>query len=350
MLTGQAPFRGDNPVAVAYQHVNQNPVPPSKINPAVSPALDAVVLRGLSKDRFTRFQSAAEFRQDVEAAAAGAVTVKKQPQAKGFETTLFGVNPEVTAGSDATFRQLSVDQDARVARTQNRPPVAWIFAGVVVMLAVIFGVGYWALHLTVAPLPTSSITVPDVSAKSYDDGATALEKLKLVPREVQETSDTVAEGDIIRTTPEAGLKTSPKQVVTVYVSSGRPAVAIPDVSGMTLKAAEKAIKAKKLTVGEVSKQASPSVKKGVVISTTPNGGFEGQAGDLIDIVVSSGLVKVPSVVGQAATDAGNTLSALKLNVIVQANYGCTGGTVTSQSLPPGNQAQGSSITIDVCTG
>ncbi|MDB5280854.1 MAG: pknB, partial [Ferruginibacter sp.] len=54
LLTGQAPFRGENPVAVAYQHVNQNPVAPSTLNPKVSPALDAVVLRALSKDRFTR--------------------------------------------------------------------------------------------------------------------------------------------------------------------------------------------------------------------------------------------------------------------------------------------------------
>jgi len=160
----------------------------------------------------------------------------------------------------------------------------------------------------------------------------------------------VAEGDIIRTSPEAGIKTSPKQVVTVYVSSGRPSVTIPSVSGMSQKNAEKALREKKLVVGEVSKETSASVKKGVVIRTTPTGGFEGQAGDLVDLVISTGKVKVPSVVGQSATDAGNTLAALKLNVVVQPNYGCTGGAVTSQSLPPGNHDQGSTITIGVCTG
>ncbi|MEJ1230791.1 MAG: protein kinase [Galbitalea sp.] len=69
MLTGQAPFRGENPVAVAYQHVNQIPIPPSSLVPTVSPGIDAVVAKALAKDRFSRYQSAAEFREDVEAAA-----------------------------------------------------------------------------------------------------------------------------------------------------------------------------------------------------------------------------------------------------------------------------------------
>src|ERR1700712_3899995 len=75
MLTGKAPFYGENPVAVAYQHVNQIPPAPSSINRAVPAALDAVTLRALSKDRFARYQSAAEFRDEVEAAGAGAAPV-----------------------------------------------------------------------------------------------------------------------------------------------------------------------------------------------------------------------------------------------------------------------------------
>jgi serine/threonine protein kinase len=71
LLTGRAPFRGDSPVAVAYQHVSEAPVPPSTVAPAVSPALDAVVLRALAKDRFERFQTAADFRSDVHAAGEG---------------------------------------------------------------------------------------------------------------------------------------------------------------------------------------------------------------------------------------------------------------------------------------
>ncbi len=62
LLTGQPPFRGDTAVAVAYQHVSEAPVPPNVLNPAISPALNAVVLHALAKDRFERFQTAADFR------------------------------------------------------------------------------------------------------------------------------------------------------------------------------------------------------------------------------------------------------------------------------------------------
>src|SRR5690606_6414803 len=77
LLTGRPPFQGDRPAAVAYQHISEPVVRPSTINPKVSPALDAVVLHALAKDKFERFQSAAEFRADLDAAAAGEIPAPK---------------------------------------------------------------------------------------------------------------------------------------------------------------------------------------------------------------------------------------------------------------------------------
>src|SRR5690606_15163087 len=62
LLTGRAPFQGERAAAVAYQHISEAPPKPSSINPSVSPALDAIVLRSLAKDKFERFQTAPEFR------------------------------------------------------------------------------------------------------------------------------------------------------------------------------------------------------------------------------------------------------------------------------------------------
>src|SRR5690348_17437767 len=71
LLTGQPPFIGDNPVSVAYQHVREDPRPPSALNPDVPPAVDAVVLKALSKNRMNRYQSAGEMRADLLRAASG---------------------------------------------------------------------------------------------------------------------------------------------------------------------------------------------------------------------------------------------------------------------------------------
>src|SRR5262249_34420503 len=65
LITGEPPFTGDSPVAVAYQHVREDPTPPSHQNPQISPALDAVVLKAMSKNPANRYQSAAEMRSDL---------------------------------------------------------------------------------------------------------------------------------------------------------------------------------------------------------------------------------------------------------------------------------------------
>ena len=65
MLTGEPPFVGDSPVAVAYQHVREDPMPPSQRHEGISPELDAVVLKALAKNPDNRYQTAAEMRTDL---------------------------------------------------------------------------------------------------------------------------------------------------------------------------------------------------------------------------------------------------------------------------------------------
>jgi serine/threonine protein kinase len=354
LLTGQAPFRGENPVAVAYQHVNQNPVPPSSLNPKVSHALDAVVLRALSKDRFSRFQSATEFREDLEAAGAGAAPVRRAAvPVNDFNATLFGVNPLATAGSETALRQLTIDQEAREARTQSRPPVAWIWAGIALMLVIIIAVVVWTLNLHSANSGFASglsVKVPKVSGEIYDQAKSDLTKAKLQPTEQSETSATVQQNVVIRTVPAAGAGVAPGQIVMVYVSIGPSAVSIPDVSGLSVGKAKSTLSQFGFVLGKTTHQDSPNIGKGVIISSTPQGGSQGSAGESVDIVVSTGMITVPSVVSQSSAAAGSALSALQLNVTVVGDSTCTGGKVTNQSLPPGKHPQHSKISITVCTG
>jgi serine/threonine-protein kinase len=357
LLTGRAPFRGDNPVAVAYQHVNSEAVPPSSLNPRVSPALDAVVLRALAKDRFERYQSAAEFREDVEAAAAGSVPLRKQVATNDFNATLFGVNPSSVAGSEATLRQLTVGTDERVPRTQSRPPVAWIWAGIASMVVIIGVVIFWTFSLAPAQLTGHvSVNVPNVAGQTYEDGSKTLEDKKLVPQKFTEASDTIAEGVIIRTDPEAGTTVSPGLQVKVYVSLGETPATVPNVSNMLEADAVKAITDKKLTYGSTTTAYSPDIKAGVVIDSDPKGGSTVRTdgttireGDTVNLIVSNGLVQVPDVTGQPIAGASATLTALQLNIKVQVDNTCTGGVVAAQSIV-GDNPQKSEITLRYCSG
>ena len=357
LLTGRAPFRGDNPVSVAYQHVNSEAAAPSSINPKVSPALDAVVLRSMAKDRFQRYQSANEFRDDVESAAAGSVPMRKQVAANDFNSTLFGVNPTSVAGSEATLRQLTVDADDRSVRTQSRPPVAWIWAGIATMVVIIAAVIFWTFNLAPAQLTGNvSATVPSVAGQSYEDGSKALEAAKLVPQKLTEASKTVAEGVIIRTDPDAGTTVSPGLQVKVYVSLGETPVVAPNVKNMLEADAKAAILAKKLVYGSSTTTYSPDIAAGIVINSDPAGGAtvgaDGKTireGSTINLIVSNGLVQIPDVTGQPIAAASKTLTDLQLNIKVQVDSACSGGVVASQSIK-GDAAQKSPITLIYCSG
>ena len=356
LLTGRAPFRGDNPVAVAYQHVNSDPVAPSTLNPRVSPALDAGVLRALAKDRFSRYQSAGEFRADVEAAAAGEVPARTQLVANDFNATLFGVNPSSVAGSEATLRQLTVDNDERLVRTQSRPPVAWIWAGIASMVVIIAAVIFWTFNLAPAQLTANvAVQVPDVVGQTYADGSASLIDDGLVPEKVAQTSDTVPEGAIISTDPAAGITVNPGLTVTVYVSLGETPVTVPNVANMTEADAIAALQAKGLKYGSTTQTYSASVRQGVVIDSDPPGGSERVGSEVIrighevNLIVSNGLVQVPDVTGKSIAEASSALNAIGLNPTVQVDQGCSGGTVASQSIV-GDQPQKSPISLRYCGG
>ncbi|MCU1545119.1 MAG: pknB [Homoserinimonas sp.] len=350
LLTGRPPFRGERAAAVAYQHISEPPVAPSTINPNISPALDAVVLHALNKDKFERFQTASDFRSDLESAGAGQLPARKLVS-NDFQSTLFGVNPSATAESEATLRQLASDNTERTTRTQNRPPVAWIWAGITVMIAILVAVTFWVVNLT----PTSisdglSVPVPDIVGAQYESGSRTLTDLGLVPSRFDVTSEDVTEGEIIRTDPEAGAQLGDGQIVRLYVSTGKASTAVPRLVNMTEANAIAALEARGLRHGITSTQNDPSVPAGTVISSDPKDGTEVRVGEEVDLTVSSGNITVPSVVGQPISEANTVMTNLGMNVVAEQDPGCTGQGVTGQSLAPGDHPQRSSIRLTYCSG
>ena len=349
LLTGRAPFRGERAAAVAYQHISEPPANPSSHNAKVSPALDAVVLYSLNKDKFERYQTASEFRSDLETAGAGEVPARRLPT-NGVSSTLFGINPSTNAGSDATLRQLTAD-DERSLRTQPRPPVAWIWAGVALMAAVLITVGIWVTKLPQQQAfgDNLSVTVPDIVGTTDSVGKEVLTQEGLTPVQFGQASDTIAEDIVISTDPVAGTKVSPDQPVKVYVSAGRNPTTVPRLDALSEADATKAIAARNLALGGVNTDYSTTVPAGFVISSSPQSNAQVREGAEIDLVVSNGLVQIPTVVGQPINTANTTLGALLLQINAVQDTGCTGGAVTMQSLALGDHPQGSSITLTYCT-
>nr|WP_217274831.1 Stk1 family PASTA domain-containing Ser/Thr kinase [Rathayibacter sp. VKM Ac-2835] len=353
LLTGRAPFRGDTPVAVAYQHVSETPPAPSSINPAVSPALDGVVARALSKDRYERFQGAAEFRDDLRDAAAG-----RLPDHRPIDeltTSLFAARGGGMNDSELALRQLA--EDNSIVRTQRRPPVLWIWSSIVVLAVIVAALVIWVLTLQpTTTLPSQSREVPALTGTSYDSAQSTLTELDLVASQLAEFDDTVPAGEVIRTDPGSGTIVAPETVIRVYVSQGPQPVAVPETAGSTLEEAIAALTGAGFSEGSQTRQNSPTVPADVVLSSTPDGGQQLEPGTQVDLVVSSGQVTLPDLVGQTLSTALATLASEQLQLIgeeapdetcesVRANP-----PITTQSVAPGDVPQGSTIELGFCAG
>jgi eukaryotic-like serine/threonine-protein kinase len=351
MLTGRPPFRGDTPVAVAYQHVSETAVAPSTVNPKVSPAMDVVVARALAKDRFERYQTVAEFRADLELAAAGKVPMQKQNDE--FSETLFGAPPSAVSGPEAAFRQLSEDQT--MTRTQRRPPVIWVWAGIAIMAVVIVAVLAWVLRLAPSTtMPDTSRKVPNLSGQTLDKATAELDGMKLKWTQTSESSPTYPQGQVIRTDPAAGIVVATGDTISIVVSTGKKTVAVPDVHNMTVEAATAALQQAGLTVGPTTSENSPSVPANVVITTDPAANTQAHEGDAIGLHVSSGKVTLTDLTGQTIQAATGILSQLGLTANPKPDPTCPqdkgAPLVHTQSVSPGDVPQGTTVDLTYCSG
>ncbi|MEV5070310.1 Stk1 family PASTA domain-containing Ser/Thr kinase [Microbacterium sp. LMI12-1-1.1] len=350
LLTGRQPFRGDSPVAVAYQHVSEAPVPPSEVNDTVPRALDTVALRALAKDPFQRYQDAAGFREALDATVDGRQPSKRQVGALTSE--LYGPNPRQAAETARSLRQLSTDTTMK--RTQAGPPVAWIWAGVALLAVLLISLLFWVL--TIQPrddLPDNVREVPDVSGMTYERANEALADADLRAIRVDEENTEVAAGNVIRTDPEAGTSVTPDQQVSVYVSTGQQMSTVPTLVGLGQDAATAAITTAGLQLGTVTPQNDKDLAAGTVISSDPVDGASVAAGTMVNLVVASGRVAIDDVRGYTVDAATRELEEVGLTVTAQEDPNCAGAdpaTVQSQSLTPGDVPVHSEITLIYCTG
>ena len=350
MLTGRPPFRGDSPVAVAYQHVSETPVPPTEVDEQLPRALDAIVLRALAKDPYQRFPDAASFRAALTGSGEGHAPSKKQIGALTSE--LYGPNPRHAQETARTLRQLSTD--TTMTRTQSGPPVAWIWAGVALLAVLLVSVLFWVVTIAVRPpdTPTASITVPNLVDMTQSDATAKLDDLGLKADLRDEASADFAEDHVIRSTPGTGAKLSKGESVIVYVSTGADTVAVPVLEGLGLDAAKAALETAGLKLGTVTQKNDANAAAGTVLWASEDAESDVAPDTIVNLYVANGKVVVTNMEGFAMEAATRELEKLGLTANPAELGACAEGqspnTVLSMSVAPGEVAIHSTVDLRYC--
>jgi serine/threonine-protein kinase len=367
LLTGRPPFTGDSPVAIAYQHVRENPIPPSRLDPSLPPWADSIVLKAMAKSPNDRYQSAAEMQADIQRAASGMqVAASMQPptrvdyyeqqrtQQMG-QQTMMGVAPTTVSPYQQTGYQTGYqqpygygngghDDGGQDQRRGSRRWIPWVISGLVVLAAIIV-----AVIMLNNGGSGGTANVPLVNGESYAQAATQIKAAGLNPVRNNESSSVKA-GLVISTNPDNGNSVAKNSNVTVNVS-GPANIALPNLQGQQSSAAQQQLKSAGFSNVSVVSDSQSTLPNNEVDHQSPQAGSY-PPNQAITLYVSGGGIKVPSVSNDTAAEAMATLTGLgftnvhTVSTAAPASQMVEPGTVYNQT-PASGQVVPSSALIQI---
>ncbi|MFD3537923.1 Stk1 family PASTA domain-containing Ser/Thr kinase [Streptomyces sp. NPDC058662] len=377
LLSVRPPFVGDSPVAVAYQHVREEPQPPSNFDPEITPEMDAIVLKALVKDPDYRYQSADEMRADIEACLDGqpvAATASMGAAGYGYPDQGHGYGHQ---GYDAPTTALRATEAGQTSMMAPMPPgdggygygdqghggydqgphrrqkkskastIMLVAAGILVLVGAIL-IGRALFNGGADNRPTVPRFIGSTLEQAQQNGLNV--GLKVV-KGGDVVCDEQPKGNVCKQDPVPDSKVDKDSTVTVQISSGSAPVPVIDVLNTQYDAAEKALKDKGFQVERklVESERTP----GIVLEQNPKAGTEAKKGDLVTLSVAKEQSKaqVPSLLGKTRDEAAKLLTEAKLKLGSTTEVESPGAppkTVIQQQYQPGEQIEvGKTVNITV---
>ena len=361
LVTGKPPFEGESPFAVAYQHVQEDPTPPSDfiadLTPTSAVNVDAVVLTAMAKHPADRYQTASEMAADlgrlsrnaVSHAARAHVETEEEPETRFSTRTSTQVAPTAGVAAAGAGSGSGSGSDSRKRGSRGLTALAIVLSLGVVGVAGAFTYDYFANSSS-----TATNAIPNVEGLPQQEALAELQAAGFVVSIVEEASADVAEGLVIRANPSVGSEIRQGATVTITVSTGREMINIPDVSGMTLEDAARTLEEMGLVLNQnVREENSDDVESGLVIDQNPEAGQEVVVGSSVSLTMSSGTesIRVPNLTGMNWSQAEQNLISMGFNpTATYVDSQQPEGEVLSVSSQGTELPKGSSITVEVSNG
>jgi beta-lactam-binding protein with PASTA domain/predicted Ser/Thr protein kinase len=311
LVTGVPPFQGDSPVAVAYQHVRENPVMPSARNPEVPRVVDSIVMKALAKNQLNRYQSAGDMRQDLQRALADQ-PVSAEAVMTDAERTQFIARtpPPPIALRRADYGQPDDDDGRRTGL---------IWAAVVVALLLVIGVAAYAIvFLGKDNTATKTVAVPTVVGQIPSAAENAIKQAGLTPQKGADTGGACAQGQqvdkgrVCTVQPGEGAKVKDGSIVTYHLFTPKT-VQVPFVEDKSYSDAVTLLHDHQLQAQRIN--VNNSAPAGTVIHQHTPQFTNVPPNTTIKLDVSTGKLRLPDVTGKTFADAQNALSPTFPNVV-----------------------------------
>ena len=369
--TGQVPFQGDDAISVALKQVNEQPKPPSQLNPNVDPQLEAIILKCMQKNPANRFQTADELYRTLRDYLAGRMQAVSNATAmlpaQATSKLERGATPMTTPTATATMPrversgrirvQTATEQaaleEAERERKRKRTIVLGAIGGVAAVALIIFAV------VSLLGGGTQMKPVPNILNLTVEAAEESIIEAGFVPGEPEYVhSSTVAEGLVCEQDPMAQREMPEGSTINFKVSDGAPPAAevdVPDLRGHTQDEAEALLEQYGLLARRGDDEESDEYKEGQVCSQDQEPGSKAHEGDTITFHISSGegQVVVPDVEGDSESSAKDRISEAGLtpNVQYATSTSVKKGVVISVSPGVGTAVdKGTTVTITVSSG
>lgn len=349
MLTGKKPFDGDNPVAIALKHMEEEAVSPCDIMPSIPEALEEIVIHAMEREPAKRYQSAAEMIKDIDRFKVDQSVVFGYRNSINSRTVSFAQEQE----NDQDDEYYENDEEEENKRSYVVPILMAVTVAVVIIAAVLIA------YFVIANFSSSKTHTGNVEIKNFI-GRNIVEveqeysgRLKF--EKTEEYNDEYDEGIIFEQGQTAGTLVREGYTLTLKVSRGKRMIPVPDVKNKQSDIAESELTSAGFTP-VLRETYDNDVAKGVVIRTEPSAGQEAASNSEVLVIVSKGPfesdLKVPSVIGLTKEKAIAKLTENKLEYQIEeiAHEGDK-GKVIEQSIAGGQfVSKGTVITIFISTG
>lgn len=370
VLTGRTPFEGETPFAVAYQHVQEEPTPPSELidDPSLTPTqrvnIDAVVLTAMAKHPADRYQSAWEMAGDLDRLRTGQVTEAARMHVNEDDATTAMPAP---ATATATSHRAPIESTRPTGAPEEDEGGGWMKWLALLLVALLVAIlGYFAWDFWSSDdeknrsgrdqtevAEHNSVIVPEVENRPRNEVVKELEDLGLLVTVNEEANPDIDRNKAIRINPAPGSELQKNASVTLTVSSGKEIIDVPDITGMNLDQAAQVLEEAGLELNSDISERNDEAPAGEVIQQNPAGGTQLSKGSKVRVTVSKGIEKkrVPDVSGLNEEDARSRLEASDFDVNVREVDSLEPeGTVLNVSNQGAQLEKGQTVTIEVSNG